>query len=436
MIERILGAAAAASLLLLGVANVAMADIIVTCDGRVLPKKYQDKVKIEEGPTDAILYDSRKQKAELAYDLVKIGGQTISASEVCDIYITDAYENEHFRNGENQARSAYWPEAADSFGQAAEALKDAAKQVSLYKRVICLAETRDPDQTFTAAQELLDAFPKSYWFAPVQLLRARILINRGDKKGAQEMLQKVVQAPGMNARDYFESKLEKIYIFDFKMAGTSKEKIANARKLYEELTREIDGRSGAQEEAAIQRLKAIVGVGKCLVYEQDFAKARPQFDKVIADPVSLQDEKLLAQAYTGLGDVIYASVKKELGTGTVKEDQKPEILERLTQAALHYLRVSKFYVESAGDELYPATVGVARVWATMFTIEGEKDCPLAQRAAQFFFAAHKMLPRGETRRLLTREVKLFLEKRDEACAVPAGAGPGVGDDDDDDTGPK
>ena len=92
-----------------------------------------------------------------------------------------------FRNGENQGQSGYWAEAADSFAEAAENLKGAAKQVAMYKRILCLAETRDLDATFNAAQQLLDAFPKTYYFAPVQIMRARILYARGDRKSAREM---------------------------------------------------------------------------------------------------------------------------------------------------------------------------------------------------------------------------------------------------------
>ena len=154
--------------------------------------------------------------------------------------------------------------------------------------------------------------------------------------------------------------------------------------------------------------------------EGNFKKALPHFDKVINDDRSLMDQGLLAQAYTGRGDVRYASIKQELSGGDVKEDQLPRISEALTDAALDYVRVAKFYVESAGDDLYPATVGAARVWATHFTLTGEKDCDLAKRAAKYFFAAHKLLPRGEVRRLLTNEVKRFLAKRDEACKAAAG----------------
>jgi tetratricopeptide (TPR) repeat protein len=415
MIQRVLGAAVAA-LLLLGVTSTADADILVLRGGAVLPKKMEGKFDPKTGPSDRDLSESGKNNSELEYGEVKCGGGQASASLLVDPYPTEAYLNAFFRNGENQGRSGYWAEAADSFGEAAEALKGSAKQVAMYKRVLCFAQLNDFDATFAAAQELLDAFPKSYYMAALQDKRARILYSRGDRKGARAALDSVITAPGMNARDYFEAKLAQVYLFQFKVAGKNKAKYAKARQEYENILREIGAR-GANQEAAIQRLKANVGIGKCFVYEQEYAKARPYFDRVIADPASLEDKQLLAQAYTGLGDVIYAEVKAELAKGDTQKEQLPEIQERLTDASLHYLRVAKFYVENAGDELYPATVGVARVWATQFTLSGETDCDLAQRAVKFFFEAHKLLPRGEVKRLLTSEVKRFLAKRDEACKV-------------------
>lgn len=421
MIHRAFWAATAAILLLGTAATSARADILVLRGGVVVPKSLTDPVDPKVGPSDPPLEESGRNNSELEYDQVTCAGSKYKASELVEAYPTAAYTNAFFRDGENQGRSGYWAEAAESFQQAAEELKGSAKQVSMYKRVLCLAELRDMDQTFNAAKELLDAFPKSYYMAPVQILRARILFTRGDTKGARAALDSVTAASGMNSRDYFEAKLTKVYLFDYKTAGTDKKKYVAARGEYEEIVREIAAR-GANQEAGVQRLKANVGIGKCLVFEQDYAKARPYFDAVIKDPMSLEDKPLLAQAYTGLGDVIYAGVKAELAGNRVDASKLPEIQERLTDASLHYLRVAKFYVEWAGDEIYPATIGVARVWATQFTLDGEKDCALAQRASAFFFEAHKLLPRGEHKRLLTSEVKQFLAKRDDACKA-SGAAP-------------
>ncbi len=414
MIHRTIGAATAAFLLLCAAAATADADVIQTRDGQWWPKSIQKDMEGQDAPSDEVLRKSGKNNLDLGYDSVELKGQKFSPSDILQIFSTTAYENAAFKNGELQGASAYWGEAAESFGDAAENLKGAGKEIALHYRVRCFANLNDAAKAFDALQQLLDAFPKTYFYANVQDMKARILVNRKDRKGAEAALDKVIAAPGMNSRDYFEAKLAKIYLFKFKTAGKDKKRYAAARADYQRVVREIEARS-AESAARAQWLKGKVGIGKCFVYEEDFVKARPFFDQVISDKTSLEDKAVLAQAYTGRGDVKYAAIKKELAGGNVPEDQLTRVTEALIDASLDYVRVAKFYVENAGDDLFGATIGAARVWATQFTINGENDCGLAQRAAKYFFAAHRLLPRGETKRLLTSEVKRFLAKRDEAC---------------------
>lgn len=420
LIQRSLCAVAAGMLLCtagLFVSDAAYADVVRTRDGQWWPKNIREEVGTADAPSDSVLKNSGKNNLELAYDKVKIGNVSLDAASVDQFWSTTAYLNAHFTNGENQAQSGYWAEAAASFAEAAEALKGAAKEIAMWQRVQCLRYTGKAAPTFDAAQQLLDAFPKTYFFAPVQDLRARVFYLRRDKKSALQALDTVIRAPGMNARDYFKAKLALVYLFDFKLAGKNVKKYAAARQKYESILAEIRTRSGAEKAAGMEKLAALVGIGKCFVFEGEYDKARTYFDQVIADESSTGSKSLLAQAYTGLGDVKYQNVRKVLGTNPDKS-KLPGIQEALTDASLDYLRVAKFYVGEAGDELYPATVGVARVWATQFALGGDKDCPLAMRASTFFYAAHKLLKRGEQQRLLTKEIKAFLEKRNDACAVP------------------
>ncbi len=405
MIKRILGAAIAV-IFLLCTAVAAQADSITTTDGQIWPKKNQ----------------RGRSQLTLSYDKVTLAGRTFNAAEVDDVYVSAAYANTSFRKGELSGTSRYWAEAAASFGAAAEDLKGAAREIALFHRMTCLAETNDATKTFEAAKLLLDAFPRSFYFARVQDTRARILINRGDSKGAGKALDEVVNAPGMNARDHFAARLARVYLFKFKIAGNDKAKYAAARAEYDRIVREIESRN-ATNVAGIQWLTGKVGIGRCHVYEGNFAKARPYFDQVISDKKSTKLKSLLAQAYTGRGDVKYATINKELAGGKVGDDERARISEALTDAALDYVRVARFYIEYAGDDLYPATVGAARVWATHFHVTGEKDCELAKRAGKYFVAAYRMLPVGEPQRLLKSEVMRFRAKRDEACTVPSATGP-------------
>lgn len=424
MIQRTFWAATAAFLLLCSTAT-ARADVIKTRDGQWWPASIQGDMQGASAPSDNVLKKAARSDATLEYDTVKIGGKSFSAGEVVEVYGSDAFANEAYRNGDVQAQTQAWEEAAANFAIAAEELKGASKQIAMWNRVLCLAQSNNASKTFDAAQQLLEAFPKTWYFARVQDMRARVLLNGGKSKDAKAALAKVTNAPGMNARDYFEAKIASTQFFSLAAAGKDHDKLEAARREFQMIVNEIRGRTGAQKEADIQMLKATVAMGRCYVYMDGYDGALPLFKKVVGDPASLEDKALLAQAYTGMGDAVYGKIKAELAKGDVKEDQLPRINKQLTQAALHYLRVSTFYVESAGDDLFPATVGLARVWATEFTINGETDCPMAKRATQYFITAHKMLGRGEQRRLLTREVKLFLAKREAACKVPDAAG---GDD--------
>lgn len=417
MIQRTFWAATAAVLFLWAAAP-AHADMVLLDDGTWLPSKMTKLMGNAKVPNDQALAKSGKNNLKLGYDKVAVGRESVSAGRVVAVFSTTAFQNEHYRNGYLQGSAGAWLEAADSFAQAAENLKGAAREIALWQRVIAIAETGELDATLKATDELLTAFPKSYYYAQGRDKRARIAMGKGKGKDAKSELDQVIAAPGMNARDYFEAKLAKIHFFSLLPAGDDTAKIAASRKEYEGVAQEIRGRSGANQEAAIQMLKANTGIGRCLVYEGDYDKALTTLDSVVGDKASTRDQGLLARAYTGMGDAIFAKVKSELKGGNLPQDQLPRIQDALTDAALHYLRTSQFYVEQAGDDRFPATAGLARVWATQFELGGEKDCALAKRAAKSYFQAHGMLPGGERRRIFTREAKMFIDKFNAACRVP------------------
>ena len=172
MIQRTFCAVTAAILLLLAAAP-AHADMIRLKDGTWLPKKLSEKMGEADAPNDWMLKQSGKSNLDLSYDKCSVGRDSVSASEVDAIFSTTAFENEFFRNGDLQGQAGAWLEAADSFAQAAENLKDASREIAMWKRIIVLAETGDLDATMKAIDELLTAFPKSYYFAQARDKRAR-----------------------------------------------------------------------------------------------------------------------------------------------------------------------------------------------------------------------------------------------------------------------
>ncbi len=398
-------------------AAAAQADVLRTTDGQWWPKRIRSDMQGAEAPSDAVLKKSGRNNLTLSYSDVVLAGRTFRAGEVAEVWSTTACANHAFREAERQQLSRYWREASASFAEAAADLKGAAREIALFQSVTCLAAANDASATFGAAQRLLEAFPKSFFLARVQDTRARILINRRDLEGARRALDAVIRAPDMNARDLYAARLAKVDFFHFRLAGRDKARYATARAEYESIVREIESRR-ATRIAGRQWLQGKVGVGRCHVFEGDYAKARPYFEQVLRDKRSTRFKPLLAQAYVGRADMQYGVIKKKLAAGSVPDDQIGALTEALIAAALDYVRVARFYVEHAGDDLYAATVGAARVWATQFHLTGERDCALAQRAGRYFSQAHRMLPRGEARRLLGSEIRRLRAKRDEACAVP------------------
>ena len=125
MSYRLPGLATAAALLL-ATATTASADIVVTRDGKFLPDKIGEGLSPDEYPSDDALQRSGRGNVELRYDKVKVGRDSVNAGFVLDVYCTEASRDPVFSNGMNQARAGFFAEAAASFQEASESLKDGA----------------------------------------------------------------------------------------------------------------------------------------------------------------------------------------------------------------------------------------------------------------------------------------------------------------------
>ena len=390
----------------------ARADIVVLSDGNVLPKRLQEKVTPDKVPSDASLKQSGRDNLELRFDVVKVGREMASAALVKEIYPTIAFLNPDFINAEIAASRQDFQGAAEGFGRAAEELTGASKQVALYKRVLCYRYDNDADGALGASKTLLAAAPTTYYFAELETLRARIYMIKGRKKDAKEALERIVEAKDMNARDYFDAKLTLIDFFQMAGAGSDPAAYAKAEKAYRQLLTEITTRRNAEKDAAIQQLRAYAGVAKCLVRQGKVSDAQKIFLRIVSDKRAGGHTELLASAYRGLGDTQYSTVQRKLKSGAVSKDKIPGVVKELHEAAKSYLRVARYYGSEAGDELTPSMLNCARVWATIFTLEGENNLDLGLEAQRMFLDAHRRMPRGEERRVLTTEIKEFMAKVD------------------------
>jgi tetratricopeptide (TPR) repeat protein len=389
----------------------ALADILVLKDGTVLPKGV--KAAAGELPSDEDFEASKGHAVDPAYDVVKAGGKDYPAAQVADVFVYDAEKNLAYKDGEVRASSRFWEEAAESYGAAAEELKGAAKQVALYKRVLCLANLGDLDATLAASDQLLAAFPKSYWFGPVQVKRALIFASRNKADEAVAALKTVAAAGGMNARDAFEAEYTRAWLTKMRDART-KEDVAAAEKEFRDLVEAIERHPRGRQDAADQRLKALGRYTKAMVLQGKVAEARPILDQAIAQATKMTDRGVLSVVRAARGDALFSAAKAAMDSGK-KDDAKTLSYE----AILDSLYVADFAADFAEtSDAFNATQNAARLWRNLFAMTGDKDCELARRAYEWYAAAVNMLPTGEEKRALVREAKALKEIHDKVCAPP------------------
>ena len=123
---------------------------------------------------------SGRNNLKLSYDVFELGGVKGPAGQVANLYITTAItKSVEFASGEQNGVRGYWAEAAEAFKQAAENLSGVAKEVALYKAMLATANTGNAPATLRAADALLAADPKTYYFGPAQETRARVFAQAG-----------------------------------------------------------------------------------------------------------------------------------------------------------------------------------------------------------------------------------------------------------------
>ena len=411
MSYRLPGLATAAALLL-ATATTASADIVVTRDGKFLPDKIGEGLSPDEYPSDDALQRSGRGNVELRYDKVKVGRDSVNAGFVLDVYCTEASRDPVFSNGMNQARAGFFAEAAASFQEASESLKDGDRQVAMWRRLECFRLAGDADKAKAAAGQLIAAFPEGYYVPQAYILLARIGVSQGKASEARDALGKIAALPNVNARDLFEAAVSEIDWLVFPAARNA-QGYAAAEKAYRDLVQKIKGK-GAAAEAAIPLMKAQVGIGKSLVAQGKGKEASSFFTDVVNNKESLTDKSLLASAYKGLGDIVYMDVQaKKASAG---KDQAQALINELDIAALHYMRVCHFYKDEAGDSLQPAWQSGAQVLEWQFDMAGKRDAEalsLLDRSVKMYYQAHKLMPNGESKRQLTAHIRELLDRANE-----------------------
>ena len=254
----------------------------------------------------------------------------------------------------------------------------------------------DADKAKAASDDLLAAFPKSFWFCDVQILRAKIA--SGDSSAVDKTLAAVKDAPGMNARDAFRAEYWRIFLNE-----ENRQKFDAARASYAKLVSSVETTAAA--EAAGARQQALVGIGNCLVGLGKHAEAEAQYLNAVADAV---DPDVLAGAYAGLGDVTYMKAR-----ALQQEKKAEEAKAKLEDATLHYLRVTLLYKEAVQDTtpVLHAYENQIKVLVALFELTNQKDCELAKRAYASYKELSDMMPDGPPKKQLIRDARAFDEKR-------------------------
>lgn len=408
-----------AATLSIALAAPAHADVVVLNDGTVYPKGVE--LEAGQAPNPQQLKESRNLKAKLGHDKVQVGRSSVSSALVADVYSYDAERNSIYADAVRLAASGAFVDAAAMFADAATELEGTGKEVALYQAMLAQQVAwQNMDDIGAAADAYLAAFPKGFYAGPALLLKARLAANKGDATTARKHLDAITGMTGMNARDYFEAELAKVQWFKLGTAGRDKGKLADAERSF----RQIASAAGAKgDEARIQKLKALVGAGRCLVYLGKLPEAQREFEAITKDN-SVGDKTLLAAAYNGLGDAIYGQAREAAKDVGEDEAKRGAVLKSLTEAALHYFRVTEFYgVDYAPDEIMNATMNAARVLASQFVISGGKDCVLGRRAYRYYRTAYGLMGRGEAKTQFGREALQFKKDYDAGCKVPeAGSG--------------
>jgi hypothetical protein len=410
-----LGAALAAGL---AVAAPARADMVQTIDGKWFPEpKDADGKPVtladDEQPSDDALRASASQRGDAGYDVVKLGGKTWPAGQVKTILATDSVADELFRGAMNEANSGFFVDAAEKFGAAAAELQGFGKQIALKFRMDMLAAANDVDGALAAANDLVAAFPKTFYLIDVAILRAKVAATRNSAtagEDATKALAIVVNAKDMNNRDLFRAEGMRIFL-----ALETKRKFDEAEKAWRDLVGKIERSDPAQ--GAVVREQGLVGIGNCLVAGKKDVEAKDFFDKATAS----RNADILAGAYLGLGNVAYSEAKVLRDGGKL-----PEAKERLIEASLHYLRVTIKYATDMEDTspLLDAYVNQARVFDVLFEMSGRKDCETADRAWKSYQSLLSLPSIGSAKSQFLREFRAFDEKKKAACSVPAATGAG------------
>jgi tetratricopeptide (TPR) repeat protein len=383
----------------------ARADMALSADGKWWPesgpKDADPPIPWPDGteePSDDALNSTVDKRLDATWETVKGPGYSKPAGMVLKVRSSERTRNDEMRQGYvNLAGNAY-VDAADNFEAAAAALTGLGKQEALYNRVLAYRYAGAVDKINPAIDELVAAFPSSYYYADVMILRARLAVLGNDVDGASKALAAVAGAKGMNPRDLLRAEHARIFL-TLEAARKHEEALAAYTKLLADADRVDAAMSGPVKEMAL------VGIGNCQYALRKAAPAADAYKKATES----KDREVLAGAYTGLGDLAFGEAKAQRDAGKL-----PEAKAKLEEAVLHYLRVTILYAPDVDDTriVNRALANLFAAYRALFDMTGGKDPDLAQKAIEAGFDLWRHSDTdAATKRTTAAAIKELQEKR-------------------------
>jgi hypothetical protein len=358
----------------------ACSDMLLGKDGWIGQAKDAPAVSPDDDPPDEVLANSASTKIDAAYDVVKAGASSIPAGQVRKILSDESVTNEEFRKASTDASAHLYKEAAEGFSSAAGRLTGMAKQHALWSAVQAYQAAGLADETNAAIDALLTAFPKSYYYAPAQTIRARVLLSKGDLEGAKRAFAAIAAEKGMNLRDAYRAEYMRIFLTE-----EAQRQWDAARGDYQKLIDTIS--RGDQALGAVAGQLATVGLGNTLVQGKKPADALALYTRATES----HDPDVLAAAYAGLGDVAFGEAK------ALRDEKKlAEAKAKLEEASLHYLRVTVLYRADAQEEapVLRSLDNQASVFKVLFEMSGQKDLDALDKACNAYYQLYQALDDG------------------------------------------
>jgi tetratricopeptide (TPR) repeat protein len=380
------------------------ADVVQTVDGQWKGLPAGVTLGEKEDPPGEVLRGSTNFKVEATFESVKARGLTSSAGLVKDLWASDQDTVGTLKEGLAQYRGSFYDEAEALFAQAAaeEDISPLGKQQALYLRVLALADWGKAQEALAAIDDLLAAFPNTYYFADVQILRAKIAL--GNDAEVAKALDSIKGARGMNRRDFFRAEYWRIFL-----TLETPRKYDQARAAYEAMVKETE-RLDALEVGPI-RERARVGIANCLLRgnppQPDPAKAA--FERALA---ASTDPDVLAAAHAGLGDVAFGTAKR------LQDERKMEEAKgALVDSTEHYLRVTLVYRDQVTDmtPVLTSFENQAKAFAALFDQSDGKDCLSAARAYAAYYDLHGLLEGAQKRRIALEAGAFNAKRKEKGC---------------------